>query len=65
MTTINHPEQPPLFWFCDICGGPHLGLAPNWAGERREHRRCGDALDRWYRADNRDDWISEPTRAVL
>ncbi|WP_019969339.1 hypothetical protein [Mycobacterium sp. 141] len=56
-TNRRHPGQEPLFWFCDICGWPHV--AP-W-----NHTACGVALDRWCRRDNVVDWINEPSRAVL
>lgn len=53
----RHPDQPPLFWLCDICGWPHI--------DPREHRSCGAALSRWFRPDNHDSWADEPNRALL
>ncbi|ORV65299.1 hypothetical protein AWC03_02830 [Mycobacterium europaeum] len=57
-------DQLPLWWYCDVCGCPHYWLQDTWL-RRVQHRHCGTAMDRWFRSDNRDDWINEPNRAVL
>lgn len=51
--TNRHPDQLPLFWLCHVCGYPGA------------HPACHRALDRWFRSENRDEWIDEPNRAAL
>ena len=58
IVTVQRPaDQLPLWWHCDICGSPHIN--------GRDHRACGDAMDRWFRDDNWPTWTGQTWRAVL
>jgi hypothetical protein len=62
---VHHePEQLTLWAYCGLCGCPHYWLEDTRL-RRVQHRRCGEAMDRWFRADNRADWVNEPNRAAL
>lgn len=53
----RHRDQLELFWLCHVCGQPHL--------DRRDHRACYVALDRWFREDNLEVWRDEPGEVAL